>query len=111
MTNQNEFLAQVIEKAWTDSDFKSQLLSDPKVAIQQEFEGDVKVLQDVNVVVEDQSDEGTIFINIPPSVKSYDDLELTEEQLEVVAGGQGELIPFFPTFPTFPIIPIIDILT
>ena len=107
MTNQNEFFVQVIEKAWTDSDFKSALIENPQAAIQEAFAGKVKVFDNVNIIVEDQSEENTVYINIPPAKDSYNDVELSEEQLEAVAGGLSIPFPILP-FPTFPTIPIID---
>jgi hypothetical protein len=38
------------------------------------------------IVVEDQTDESVIYLNIPAKV-NIDDLTLTEEQLEQIAGG------------------------
>jgi hypothetical protein len=50
--------------------------------------------------VRDQTDESTVYINIPAKLNT-EDVELNEEQLEVVAGGQANWGVFTPS-PSFP---------
>lgn len=46
------------------------------------------------LVVRDQTDESTVYINIPVKL-NIDDIELSEEQIEVVAGGtKDKPLPF-----------------
>ena len=51
----------------------------------------LQVPSGVNLVVNDQTDTSIGYINIPPK-PNYDDMELSDEQLEVVAGGEVVLI-------------------
>jgi hypothetical protein len=54
------------------------------------------------LVVRDQTDESTVYINIPANI-NLEDVELNEEQLEAVAGGRdiadmiGSIIDIFTT--------------
>ncbi len=83
-------LQTVVNKAWDDAQFKSDLVSNPKSAI--ESATGLKVPEHVAIVVNDQTDEDTVFLNIPPK-PNFDDMELTDEQLEQVAGGEvGSII-------------------
>jgi hypothetical protein len=40
----------------------------------------------INIIVEDQTSSSNIYMNIPAK-PNYENFELTDEQLEVVAGG------------------------
>lgn len=76
----------IIAKAWDDNNFKNELLSDPKIAIEK-FTGKNSHFPDnTSIVVEDQSDSSVIYLNIPRQI-NLDDFELTEEQLELASGG------------------------
>ena len=79
-----EFQA-VISKAWEDDQFRKSLVDSPKAAIQS-LTG-LEIPQGYNLVVNDQTDVSKIFVNIPPK-PNIDDMELTDEQLEQVAGGE-----------------------
>ncbi len=50
------------------------------------------------IIVKDQTDASTVYINIPAEQK-MDDVELNEEQLEAVAGGRGKLGCVLPQDP------------
>lgn len=95
-TKGQELLGTIISKAWEDASFKEFLVKDPVAAIEQITGKSLQLPEGQNIVVRDQTDESTIFINIPAKQK-LDDVELTEDQLEAVAGGVY-----------YPINPIID---
>lgn len=82
------------QKAWESSAFKEQLIKDPVVAIAQVTGKNLTIPDNKRIVVEDQTDESVIYLNIPAKV-DLDELELTEEQLELVAGG---IIPILVGF-------------
>ena len=85
LTEQN-FYSTVVQKAWDDPQFKSDLISSPVETIER-FTGQKSNLShDQKFVVVDQTDESTVYLNIPRKVE-IDELELTDEQLEMVAGG------------------------
>ncbi|AEE48586.1 NHLP leader peptide family RiPP precursor [Haliscomenobacter hydrossis] len=85
-----QFLGLLTQKAWESSEFKNLLINDPKAAIEQATGRELPFLDDKKIVVTDQTDTSTIYINIPAQ-PSFDELELTEEQLELVAGGATPL--------------------
>lgn len=80
-----EFMQTLITKAWENASFKELLVNNPEAAIG-EVMGKTNFKSDAKIVVEDQTDENIIYLNIPKAV-SEDDIALTEEQLEIVAGG------------------------
>lgn len=92
-TKQNQAkqeLLRITLKALKDESYKERLIVNPKEAIQEVspgFNEDV-----VNIVVQDQTSEDTLYLNISPLEASLlyetlDDIELNEEDLEMVAGG------------------------
>lgn len=74
------------QKAWENAAFKEQLINNPVATIEQVTGKSLSNLNGKRIVVEDQTDESVIYINIPAKV-SLNELELTEEQLEQIAGG------------------------
>ena len=92
MKDQNqEFIGKVIEKAWEDESFKNNLVGNPVETIENTFGGKFNLPDNMSLKVEDQTDESVIYINIPRKVSAQEledyDLELSDEQLESVAGG------------------------
>ena len=82
----SELLRTLTLKAWERAAFKDQLVRNPVATIEQVTGKDLSFLGDKKIVVQDQTDDSVIYINIPAQPK-MDELELTEEQLELVAGG------------------------
>ncbi|WP_269236236.1 class IIb bacteriocin, lactobin A/cerein 7B family [Flavobacterium flavigenum] len=80
-----ELVKVLAQKAWESTAFKEQLIKDPIAAIEQ-VTGKALLPSDKRIVVEDQTDESVIYFNIPAKI-NLDELELTEEQLEMLAGG------------------------
>lgn len=81
---QLEIVNDLIARSLTDSKFKKDFIDDPKGVIESYYQ--FKVYDDIKLTVEDQSDESVIYLNIPRK-QDINTLELTEEQLEQVAGG------------------------
>lgn len=79
-----ELLKTLAQKAWESSAFKEQLIENP-IATIESITGE-KMQPDINVIVEDQTDTSKVYLIIPRKVE-LDELELTDEQLEMVAGG------------------------
>ncbi|HEX8378606.1 MAG TPA: NHLP leader peptide family RiPP precursor [Pedobacter sp.] len=79
-----ELLKTLAQKAWESSTFKNQLIENPIATI--ESVTGQKMQPDINVIVEDQTDTSKVYLNIPRKIE-LDELELTDEQLEMVAGG------------------------
>ncbi|WP_298511874.1 NHLP leader peptide family RiPP precursor [uncultured Kordia sp.] len=82
-----ELHQQLVSKAWESAAFKEQLINNPKAVIA-EMIGKTDTELNATVVVEDQTDANTIYLNIPAK-PNFDnlELELTEEELEMVSGG------------------------
>ena len=89
MENIQKGLQTVVNKAWDDAQFKSELIANPKSAIQSAT--GLSVPADIKIVVNDQTNEETVYLNIPPKPE-FDNMELTDEQLEKVAGGEVFLV-------------------
>lgn len=82
MTEHEKVYQQVIAKAWADDAFKEQLMVSPVAALKSmglELRPDVQIN-----VVEDSNEQFTLVIPQKPT-------ELTEDQLESVAGGSAPL--------------------
>jgi hypothetical protein len=80
-----EVEARIIDQAWKDQAYKQELLSNPKAIIEREF--GTQFPADVNVQVLEENPT-TIYLVVPldPDISS---MELSEEQLEAIAGGGG----------------------
>ncbi|MCE2522000.1 MAG: NHLP leader peptide family RiPP precursor [Rhodobacteraceae bacterium] len=78
MRSGDEMLRQIVDKSALDTEFRQQLLSDPKSAITEEL--GVTMPESMNIVVH-ESDMQTVHIALPP------DPNITEEQLEAISAG------------------------
>jgi len=85
-TKTQDTTAAVIAKAWESKSFKYELLSDPEKAIFECTGQKVKLPEGKKLVVVDQSNDNYIYLNIPPK-PNLDDMELSSEELELIAGG------------------------
>ncbi len=81
-----EVYNQVISKCWEDESFKQALIADPVATIERFTGRQVSLPEGTQLVVNDQTDARFAHINIPPQ-PNMEDVELTEDQLDVVAGG------------------------
>lgn len=86
-----ELMNALVEKAWNSAAFKDQLVNNPVAAIE-EFTGkSFNSPEGKKIVVEDQTNESIIYLNIPAE-PNLDELELSEEQLELVSGGATPIL-------------------
>lgn len=81
-----ELLQRIVRKAWEDKAFKVALMSNPIEAIEEITGEKIDLPKGKQLVIKDQTDESIIYINIPAKPKMKD-MELSEEQLEALAGG------------------------
>ncbi|MEW7281256.1 class IIb bacteriocin, lactobin A/cerein 7B family [Aquimarina sp. 2201CG1-2-11] len=81
-----EITNDLFSKCWEDAAFKNELVANPQTALEQFIGQPLSLKNDQKLVIEDQTNENHIYLNIPAE-PNLDELELTEEQLELVAGG------------------------
>lgn len=77
--NRQEVEEKLIKKAWADSEFKKQLLSDPKAVIEKEMG---KSLPENFVVKVVEETDNTAYIRIPRNPE-----ELSDNEMDNVSGG------------------------
>lgn len=80
-----QLINELVEKAWENAAFKEQLIENPLKSIE-DLTGQ-KVQKDLKIVVEDQSNSNHVYLNIPAK-PNLDELELTDEHLEQISGGE-----------------------
>ncbi len=85
-TKEQKLFHTIVQKAWEDTAFKQELMTNPLEAIENLTGKRLKLPEGKTDVVNDQTEESVIYINIPLQ-QIMDDVELTEEQLEIIAGG------------------------
>ncbi|MYB88793.1 MAG: NHLP leader peptide family natural product precursor [Proteobacteria bacterium] len=78
MRSGDDMLKQIVEKSALDTEFRQQLLDDPKSTISAEL--GISMPESMNVVVH-ESDMQTVHLALPP------DPNITEEQLEAISAG------------------------
>lgn len=112
-TQEQKLYGEIVQKAWEDSQFKSELVANPVAAIEKLTGQKLNLPQGKTLVVRDQTDESTVYINLPAKPNT-EDLELNEDQLEAVAGGTLTTaivisLPFhIPTTPPTTSLPLVQ---
>lgn len=100
-----EVLKKIISKAWEDVNFRKELIADPINTIQNYTGAKVILPEGKELIVLDQTDKNKVFVNIP-SEPDFEDIELSEAQLETIAGG-GQVLwnnildSLFPTLKNY----------
>jgi hypothetical protein len=98
---EEEVLQLIISKAWEDVNFRKNLVSDPIKEIETLTGAKIVLPEGKTLVINDQTDKSKVYVNIP-SEPNIEDIELTEDQLEKIAGGGQTVWPdlinsLFPT--------------
>ncbi|WNJ16385.1 NHLP leader peptide family RiPP precursor [Pontibacter sp. G13] len=83
----SQLISQIIKRSWEDDSFKNALMANPEATIQETFGTTLDTKAGATIQVSDQTSPDHVYLNIPPK-PDYDQLELTDEQLELVAGGE-----------------------
>jgi hypothetical protein len=84
-TQEQKMYSEIVQKAWEDAEFKKELVANPVATIEKLLGKKLNLPEGKTLVIRDQTDESAVYINIPS--KPQIDAELSEEQLEMVAGG------------------------
>jgi hypothetical protein len=75
----------LVQRSMEDEEFRQRLLADPKAAVEQEMVG-AQLPEGVEVrVVEETKD--TIYLVLPSASPPGEGVELSDQELEAVAGG------------------------
>ncbi len=101
LTKEQKMMQQVISKAWQDDDFKKALVADPITSIEKLTGEKIALPKGKTLAAYDQSNPDVVYLNIPPQV-DLDDVELTDSELELVAGGVYPIGIIDGCFPPFP---------
>ena len=99
-TQSQKAYGEIVQKAWEDPQFKRELMANPAEAIEKAIGYKLNLPEGKTLVVRDQTDESTVYINIPAK-PNMGDVELNEDQLEAVAGGFIPF-PFLPLVASLP---------
>jgi hypothetical protein len=83
---EEEVLRLILSKAWEDINFRKSLIADPITTIENLTGAKIILPDGKTLVINDQTDKSKVYVNIP-SEPNIEDIELTEEQLEIIAGG------------------------
>ena len=78
MRSGEEMLKQIVDKSAVDTEFRQQLLADPKTTICDEL--GVTIPDSMNIIIH-ESDMQAVHLALPP------DPNITEEQLEAISAG------------------------
>ena len=81
-----EQISEIFIKCWEDEDFKQELIANPSQVFEKFKGSSLNIPKGVRLIVNDQSNVNEYHFNIP-SRPDFDNMELTERQLELVAGG------------------------
>ncbi|MCK8496022.1 NHLP leader peptide family RiPP precursor [Spirosoma sp. RP8] len=90
-TQEQKLYAEIVHKAWDDAQFKAELIANPVAAIEKLTGQKISLPQGKTLVVSNQTDASTVYINIPAKPNT-EDVELNEDQLEAVSGGAKGII-------------------
>ncbi len=85
MKTKQEFQQHLIEKTMKDPDFRKRLLENPKAVIEDEI--GVKIPGSVNIKIVEE-DLKSVYLILPCIQAETDETELTESELDMVAGGE-----------------------
>lgn len=103
ISQDQKIVSQVLNEAWSNPAFKEELIASPIEAIKKLTGFTFQLPEGVErFEVVDQTNPSVLHINIPAE-PNMEDVELSEAQLEVVAGG-GSILPnpidiLIPTLP------------
>lgn len=84
MSQRSELEQKLIERAWEDETFKQELISNPKAVINRESGQQLPEALEIEVL---QESANKAYFVLPENPAQGSDQELSEKELETVAGG------------------------
>lgn len=87
LTKEQEILQKVLSEAWTNPSFKQELIASPQAAVKRLTGETFTLPAGKTLEVYDQSKSDVLYLNIPEA-PDMDNVELTDKELEMVAGGK-----------------------
>ncbi|MGF1470878.1 MAG: NHLP leader peptide family RiPP precursor [Rubrobacteraceae bacterium] len=84
-TDPQEMRQRLIQKSLEDEGLRQQLLSEPKTTVEQEL--GTLLPEEVEVLCVEETQD-TVYLVLPPKLQEDQSGELSDSELEAVAGGQ-----------------------
>lgn len=89
-TKEERVLQMILKKAWSSRSFITLLVNNPIPVIEALTQHKISIPRGKKLIVSDQTNPNVLYLNIPPK-ELFEDIELSEKQLEKVAGGNSNL--------------------
>lgn len=86
MKSEQEVLYEVLQKAWKNPEFRKRLVQNPVEEIERLTGARIVLPEGKTLEVCDQTDASKVYFNLPV-MPDTEEMELSDEQLEGVAGG------------------------
>ena len=99
-----KILQRVLTEAWNNPTYKAELIANPTEAVKNLTGENFTLPEGKTLEVCDQSNVDKVYLNISPR-PNFDNVELTDHQLEEVAGGRVPMA--FINAPSFVLSPAI----
>jgi len=85
-SKEQKILQRVLTEAWNNPTYKAELIANPTEAVKNLTGENFTLPEGKTLEVCDQSNVDKVYLNISPR-PNFDNVELTDHQLEEVAGG------------------------
>lgn len=82
----NELIYNLTSKCWEDESFKKELIANPIRTIENFIGKPLNIPKGTEIIVTELTDDDYVYYALPANPMK-EDLELSEQQLELVAGG------------------------
>lgn len=86
LTKNQKIISTLLEKSWEDPEFKAELIANPEHVIRETTGESLDLPEGKKLVIVDQTNSEFTYLNIPAE-PDMDEVELSDEQLELIAGG------------------------
>ena len=83
----DDLFKEVYEKYWSSADFREELNESPKEILEKTLKTEFNLEQGTSICINDQTGANKYYLNIPRE-RAMEKLELTDEEMDVVTGGE-----------------------